>query len=214
MRFPGSLDEAVRQIEMFKKDPDSEALLQLLREPDGLASEFVSLIPFLRRRIKLAVDRRISPRLSPDDIVQETFLIAQQRLDDFLRSSPMPFNNWIALLAQQATVTAQRRHLARRRTVLRERHIRSDVLSTVSGRQPPPDSITEGNDQLEFLLELMERLSPSDKRILLIRNLGQRTNAEAAEILGITRLAASKRYSRALQRLREIASTECPDDTN
>ena len=190
---------------MFQQRPDSETFINNLREPGGLAIEFVRLIPFLQRRIQFTLDRRLAPRLSPDDIVQETFLIAQRRLDEFLQTSPMPFNNWVALLAKQETVTAQRRHLAsKKRSVLLEQHLKHDALFCLPDLQSPTDVFAEYNDRRELLSTLLARLSPIDRRVLVLRDLEQHSNSDVAVRLGITRLAARKRYSRALQRLRDM----------
>ena len=42
-----------------------------------------------------------------------------------------------------------------------------------------------------------------DREILLLRHFEQLSGADAARVLGLERSAASKRYFRALQRLRE-----------
>ena len=50
----------------------------------------------------------------------------------------------------------------------------------------------------------VDRLSEADREILLMRNFEELSNQEAAEALGIDSVAASKRYGRALVRLRDI----------
>ena len=48
----------------------------------------------------------------------------------------------------------------------------------------------------------VDGLEPLDREILALRHYEELTNQEAAEELGITPAAASKRYIRALERLR------------
>ena len=50
--------------------------------------------------------------------------------------------------------------------------------------------------------EAVDGLEPLDRDILALRHYEELTNQEAAEELGITPAAASKRYIRALERLR------------
>ena len=54
------------------------------------------------------------------------------------------------------------------------------------------------------LQETVDRLDPLDREILALRHYEELTNQEAAEELGITPAAASKRYIRALERLKAV----------
>ena len=47
-------------------------------------------------------------------------------------------------------------------------------------------------------------MDPIDREVLALRHFEQLTNAETARVLGISETAASKRYVRALERLKEI----------
>jgi RNA polymerase sigma-70 factor (ECF subfamily) len=49
-------------------------------------------------------------------------------------------------------------------------------------------------------------MDPIDREVLALRHHEQLTSAEAAQVLGIQERAASKRYLRALERLREMLS--------
>jgi RNA polymerase sigma-70 factor (ECF subfamily) len=52
----------------------------------------------------------------------------------------------------------------------------------------------------------LERMNPLDREVLALRHFEQLTNAETAQVLGLEPNAASKRYVRALQRIKEILS--------
>jgi RNA polymerase sigma-70 factor (ECF subfamily) len=54
------------------------------------------------------------------------------------------------------------------------------------------------------LRDALESMSPQDREILSLRHFEQLSSDEAAQLLGITLPAASRRYYRALERLREI----------
>ncbi len=47
-------------------------------------------------------------------------------------------------------------------------------------------------------------MDPLDREILVLRHYEQMTNGNAAAALGLNESAASKRYTRALERLKEI----------
>jgi RNA polymerase sigma-70 factor (ECF subfamily) len=47
-------------------------------------------------------------------------------------------------------------------------------------------------------------MDPLDREVLALRHFEQLTNAEAAQVLGVHESAASKRYVRALKKLKDI----------
>ncbi len=57
------------------------------------------------------------------------------------------------------------------------------------------------------LQESLNRLDPLDREILVLRHYEQMSNADAAAALGLEKAAASKRYTRALARLKQILAT-------
>ena len=54
--------------------------------------------------------------------------------------------------------------------------------------------------------EALGKMDPIDREIVALRHYEQLTSREAAQVLGIEERAASKRYLRALERLREMLS--------
>ena len=60
----------------------------------------------------------------------------------------------------------------------------------------------------ERVRSAVARLDPDDQAIIVLRNYEQLSNQQAAEVLGIEAAAASKRFGRALLRLKSIFKTE------
>jgi RNA polymerase sigma-70 factor (ECF subfamily) len=54
------------------------------------------------------------------------------------------------------------------------------------------------------LQDALNSLEPVDREILALRHFEQLTNGEAAAVLGLDKSAASKRYTRALVRLKDV----------
>ena len=54
-------------------------------------------------------------------------------------------------------------------------------------------------------------MAPIDREVIALRHFEELTSGEAAQVLGIGEAAVSKRYLRALERLREMLS-ETPAD--
>jgi RNA polymerase sigma-70 factor (ECF subfamily) len=55
----------------------------------------------------------------------------------------------------------------------------------------------------EKLQEVLNAMEPLDREILALRHFEELTNGEVAQVLNLTKTAASNRYMRALQRLKE-----------
>src|SRR5262245_58322924 len=102
---------------------DTEHLLERVAAGDAAARD--QLLQRHRRRLRRMVAVRFEPRLTarvdPSDVVQETLAEAAANLDRYLRERPLPFYPWLRHLAQRRLIDLHRRHVqARRRSVARE----------------------------------------------------------------------------------------------
>ncbi len=75
----------------------------------------------LRRMVALRLDRRLQGRIDPSDVIQEAYVEASARLDDYLHNPDMPFFLWLRFLAGQKLVTLHRHHLGVRMRMRRNR---------------------------------------------------------------------------------------------
>lgn len=62
-----------------------------------------------------------------------------------------------------------------------------------------------------LLLDLIAKLDPFDREILVLRHVEELSNSEAAAELGLSKSVASKRYIRALERMRAAADSILDD---
>ena len=68
---------------------------------------------------------------------------------------------------------------------------------------PPSEAAIRAETRLR-LEKALDALNPLDREMLALRHFEQLSNAEAAQTLGLGTSAASKRYLRALDRLRDV----------
>ena len=68
----------------------------------------------LRGMVALRLDPRLAARVDPSDLVQETLAEAHWRLDDYLRTRPLPFYPWLRQIAADRLADLHRRHVAAR----------------------------------------------------------------------------------------------------
>lgn len=161
---------------------------------------------YVERLVQLRMEPQLSARLDPSDIVQEALVEATCRMDDFLLRRPMTFRVWLRQTAIQRLIMARRQHLeaqqraADREQPLPDRTSLSLARELLAGRA---SQIARREELAEQVREAVGELSEHDRDILLMRNYEGLSNAETAEALGIEPVAASKRYGRALLRLRD-----------
>jgi RNA polymerase sigma-70 factor (ECF subfamily) len=161
--------------------------------------------------VHVRLDPRLAARLDPSDVVQEALTEATERYPEYQRNPTMSPYLWLRFLTLQRLNILYRRHLAthmrsaNREVVMPEFEVSSVVLAQwlVDDGTSPSESAAKREQQLR-LRDALEAMSPQDREILSLRHFEQLSSEEAAQVLGITLSAASRRYYRALERLREI----------
>jgi RNA polymerase sigma-70 factor (ECF subfamily) len=203
---------------MSDQESDDESLLARAGTGDRQAlGELLALHrDRLRRMVQLRMDRRLHGRLDASDVIQEAFLEATMRFDEFTRDRPMPFFLWLRFLAGQKLIVAHRRHLGvKARDARRELSIYRGALPEATseslaaqliGRLTSPSLAAVRAELQVRLQEMLNTMDETDREILALRHFEQLTCPESAKVLGIEESAASSRYYRALKRLKDILS--------
>lgn len=202
------------------ESPELRALLERLDggDVDALGGLFTIYQSKLRRMVDLRLDPRLNGRVSASDVVQEAYIDALKRIRHYIDNPEMPFHVWLRLIAGQRLVEVHRQHLgAKRRDAGQEisidRHGRGRGWAAASsvclaghlaGHGPSPSSVVVRGETLARLETALEALDPIDREVLALRHFEELTNQEVAEVLGLDKSAASKRYMRALVRLKDV----------
>jgi RNA polymerase sigma-70 factor, ECF subfamily len=168
----------------------------------------------LRRMVAMRLDHRLQGRVDPSDVIQEGYLDAMKRLDEFIRDPSVPFYIWLRFLVGQRVQEQHRRHLGTPgRDVGREVSIYRGAMPGAStrvlaarllGKLTSPSQAALRAERKIRLQDALNRMDPLDREILVLRHYEQMSNGDAASALGLEKSAASKRYTRALERLKEI----------
>lgn len=200
---------------MAATGPDGDDLLERATRGDRSAREQLlgRYRPRLRRMVAVRMDRRLSARVDPSDVVQEALIAAAGELSDYLRHPPLPFYPWLRQLAWDRLVELHRRHVrAQKRSVTREEPwdlALSDesalfLAERLLARDGSPSDHLLRDELRGRVLAALERMAPADREVLVLRHLEQLSSRDAAAVLGITEEAAKKRHLRALERFRDL----------
>jgi len=164
----------------------------------------------LHRFIAVRLDPQLRGRVDASDVVQEAQIELTQRMDDFLARQPMPFHVWLCKTAYENLLRLRRRHLgAERRAVARETALPDDssvdlAQKILAGNGPGPSDRLVHRELARRVREALAQLDVTDQEVLLLRYFDGLDNKEVAQVLGLDASAASKRYGRALLRLRKL----------
>ena len=166
----------------------------------------------LQRMIAFRLDRRIVGKVDGDDILQDAYLETVRRIQDYLDRPTVPFFVWLRQITQQILADTHRRYLStQRRDAHREVVLdaggspdtsSSGLIAQLADSLTSPSQCAVREETVAELRDALDRLAATDREVLVLRHLEELTNQEVALVLGIDRFAASKRYLRALERLR------------
>lgn len=196
-------------------DDETDELLDRAGQGDRAAREtlFTRYRARLRQLVASRLDRRLTARVDPSDVVQEALLDADRKLSDFARRKPIPFYPWLRMLALERLIDLHRRHVvAQNRSVTREEarplpitHESAlelgDRLLALGGTPISRMVLDEMRDRVR---EALAGLSERDREILVLRHLEQLSVKEIAATLDLTEGAVKTRHVRALQRFRAL----------
>ena len=168
----------------------------------------------LRRMVALRLDRRLQGRVDASDVIQEASLEAVRRLPEYLKNPTMPFLPVATLPDGTAAHGAapdppggEARDAGREVALFREllpEATSAALAAQLLGRLTTPSEAAVRAERRIRMQEALNAMDPIDREVLALRHYEQLSNSEVATILGLDRSASSKRYVRALVRLKEF----------
>lgn len=181
---------------------DNDALGQLLAMHE----------PRLSRMIRARLSPQLLGRLGVSDVIQEVRVEALGRFAGYAQRPDMPFFLWLRFLTFQHIAAVYRRNFGTQRRDVR-REIRFDprgrstanpdaMAAQLAAGVTSPSHAAMRLETERRLRDALANLDEMDREVLSLRHFEQLTNVEVANELGIDTSAASKRYVRALARLR------------
>ena len=168
----------------------------------------------LKRMVHLRLSRRLQGRVDDSDVLQESYLEAARRLDEYLREPKLPFFLWLRQLTALKLAEVHRRHLG---TQLRDADrevtlhrgglpladsvsLAAQLLGTLT---TPSQAVIKAETRL-LVQEALNGMDPIDREVLALKHFEQLSTTEIAAVLGLSKAGAGSRYLRAIKRLREI----------
>lgn len=169
-------------------------------DPDSSAWLVDRFSPALLAQANYRLQGRLRSLCEPQDLVQDVWLTALPRLSDLVARD----GRWTPVVLRFLATTLVRKinHLLRKSIA-----IARDPAAVGGGEQLPATDtgVVSRVSQREHWLSVsaaIDSLPSEERELLVLRGIEQRTNREIAQKLGIPDYEATRRYGRALDRLR------------
>ncbi len=179
--------------------------LRRAREGDGTSSAWIvdRFTPLLLAQARYRIGARVADLCEPEDLVQETWIVALQRLSTLReregRLTPVLLR-FLATTQLQLLRNHRRRHA--RRAARTPGLDRGASPAEAPANQAGPSTHVDARCRLDAVQVAIESLPKLERAVVVLRGIEQLDNRTVAELLGLTPNATSLRYARALRRLR------------
>jgi RNA polymerase sigma-70 factor (ECF subfamily) len=164
--------------------------------------------------IRLRLDRRLQGRVDPSDVLQDAYLDLNAKLPEYAEKPTLPFFVWLRLVVCERLLRVHRHHLgAAMRDAGREISLHQGVLIEASsaslaaqllGRVTTVSRAAVRAEMQVLLQQALNEMDPTDREVIALRHFEELSNDEVAAVLALSKAAASKRYVRAMLRLKVV----------
>lgn len=183
---------------------------------DALACLLDHYRPRLRKMVELRMHPRLAARVDPSDVLQEVYLDAASKIRGYIREPKVAFYVWLRGVARDRLLNLQQHHLgAKCRAAERELRLPAESSAVLcrnllaQGTGPSQAMLRE--ERRQRVERALAKLATEDREAILMRHIEEMPNVEMAQALGLTESGATKRYGRAIARLKDLLLAELAD---
>jgi RNA polymerase sigma-70 factor, ECF subfamily len=171
----------------------------------GDTRAFEELVCRYERRVLAVAQRITSNREDAEDVAQESFHKAFLHLDTFEERAR--FSTWLTRIVVNEAYMLLRRRQGVVEVLLENE---DDALKSASkafvDQRPSPEESCWRRERTELLTAAINRLRPTIRRTMLLRDIEERSVEETARILGTSISAVKARLFHGRRRLRETVN--------
>ncbi len=192
--------------------PNWSVLLDQARAGDSNA--LGQLCELFRGQLMEVAQRQLSAdvqsKLGASDIVQQSFLEAQRDLPLFTGRTESDFRAWVRRIVEHNLLDVTRLFRStQRRDTAREKPLEfTDDIDRIHHSQKTASSLIRRKETDEELLRAIAHLPAKNQRVVELRHRRGLSHAQIAAELGISEVASRKLWSRTVEQLREMLTTQ------
>jgi len=190
-------------------DGEAQVDARLCAARNGSNSSLGELLEGCRGYMLLVANRALGDdlrqKIGASDLVQETFLDAKRDFSNFRGNSEREFYGWLTqILVNRLRNAARHYRETQGRAIGRELPLEADLeraIVELTGGDETPSALIAAWEEEQRVRDSLERLSETDRQVLILRNWEDRSFAEIGEQMGRSAEAARKLWIRAVERL-------------
>lgn len=194
----------------MRKEMNTETWIARAAQGDPLAVQKLIMLhhPRLAALASQRIPRRLRSKIDADDLLQQVYADALQRIGDFEDRGKDAFFAWLVRILESKLIDAERYYHAHVRNVAREAPPieRSSLFIALAGRvaldRVTPSRVVARREAEGLLHAALAGLSEDHRRVLELRFLEGRPLAEVAAEMKRSPSAAQMLCARAIERLR------------
>ncbi len=169
----------------------------------------------LQRVVSFRLDPRLRSRVDAEDVLQDAYVEATQRIEDFKSAASrdeISFFLWLRFITLQKLAQLYRHHIgvkardARRDSPLNFRASPQassiELAARLLGNITSPSGAAMREENRLRIEDALNKMDQVDREVLALRHFEQLSNSETAQLLQLSPAAASNRYFRAIKRLK------------
>ena len=180
--------------------PLTAAVLEKVRQRDPQA--LAALFDHHFSRIYNLAHRLLGERTAAEDVTQEVFLRVHQAAHQLdTQRDPGP---WLMTITANLCREQWRSREGKQGKKTASLDAKPEMAAALPNGGAGPDSKVMEADRDRFLGEAIDKLPEAMRLVVVLHDLQGMTHEEISEIVGDEAAAVRKRYSRALQKLREL----------
>jgi RNA polymerase sigma-70 factor (ECF subfamily) len=189
-----------------------DQLLRAAREA-GEVGELLDLYRgYVKTLARIQIGQQLQAKLDASDVVQEVFLRAASRFEQFRGTTEQEFLAWLRkVLASVLSNLVRQYRGTQQRDARLERDLdrQLDATSRILHRPlaaagPSPSEQVSRKEQAVLFADALERLPDHYRDVILLRHIEELSFPEIAERMGRSENSVKKLWPRALARLRQL----------
>ncbi len=195
------------------EESQTQVWIEKAREGDPLAVSklLAAYHPTLRARVDARMNRALRSKLEPEDILQQVYLEAFRRIDQFEERGQDSFLSWVLTILDNKIIDAGRAIHRQMRDVAREvppRNARGtasywNLLDQLYADVRTPSQVVRRDEAVGALLACISHLSESHRQVIQLRFLQGHSVSDVAHKLDKSEAAIVALTKRALEDLRK-----------
>ncbi|CAM3922474.1 RNA polymerase sigma factor SigX [Alkalicoccus chagannorensis] len=174
-----------------------------------MKEEFERLYSAYHQQLFQYIFYLVRQRETAEELVQEVYIKVLHSLDTFEGKSSE--KTWLYSIAKHVAIDWIRRQSRKKRKSEGKEYEWSEREFEIEDKQPLPDEIVTKREEVQHIYLMLDKITPDQKQVILLRYIQALSIAECADILGWSESKVKTTQHRAVKSLRKHLEDALPE---